>query len=101
MTIDISVQLQDLALQIHSFFFSFRMRALPPKYQSLPCQGIRCKLSGLNWPSDAISWTKKSLLAMMNVLANVPIDAKILVSLGSVLGKLVGIRGSPMVPLVG
>lgn len=54
-----------------------KMRALPPKYHSLPCQGIRCCLAGLCPPADAISWTKKSLMSMMNVLANVPIDAKI------------------------
>ena len=62
----------------------FRMRALPPKYQSsLPCQGIRCHIEGLSPPKGAISWTKKSLMSMMNVLANVPIDAKIVVSIGS------------------
>ena len=57
------------------------MRALPPKYQTLPCQGIRCHIEGLQPPEGAISWTKKSLMSMMNCLANIPIDAKIVVSI--------------------
>ena len=59
----------------------FRMRALPPKYQTLPCQGMRCHIEGLQPPEGTISWTKKSLMSMMNCLANIPIDAKIVVSI--------------------
>ena len=56
------------------------MRALPPKYLSLPSQSIRCQLMDIDKPLDAVGWTKTALLEMMQVLANKPLLAKITVS---------------------
>ncbi|KAL4233198.1 Ring finger protein [Mactra antiquata] len=53
-----------------------KLRAMTPRYQKLPCQSLRCKLSNIKPVNDVISWTNEALMKMTFAVTNKPLMAK-------------------------